>query len=163
MYKAPHKSFVKTKSKGDYSLYCEDTMASFNKTGIPKNLGFTNSQSELILRTLGYLIMEEVVKTNGGFSIPENIGSLRVAGCKEKAVNKNLSKLYQKKIFERNIGTGGYVFSARLRLKANFQFKHLRNFRASYGLKKAIKEQIKKGYMHFSMFQSFREMTHLNI
>ena len=76
MYKAPHNPFVKTKSKGDYSLYCEDTIASFNKTGIPKDLGFTNSQSELILRTLGYLIMDEVVKSNGGFQTGKTVRQL---------------------------------------------------------------------------------------
>lgn len=146
--------FKPTKEKGKVSSHTEDTISSFNKSGLS---GHSPIVTETILREFGYLVMREMVKNNRGFFLPNNFGLLRVVGAKSKAKDKKNTKEYNKKIYFKNILTNGYVYRLTFDFAFSFPHKTIYNFESSWGSKAAVKDQIKKGFSHFEKFNSFTD------
>jgi hypothetical protein len=149
--------YRKTKEPGAYKIYSEDTIRSYNDSGLPERLGFSRKQTEDILRTVGFLIMKRVVLSNRGFVLPFSLGSLRIVGVKSKARDRKKTNEYQKNIYHRNVNTEGYAFRIKHKFDSKWRFQNLKSFRSSTGLKKAVHETVKREYMKFSLYDTFRE------
>lgn len=149
----PHNTYTPTKNQGDYNFYSEDTISSYLK----ENVIGTKAVSEDCLRQFGYLLAEEVVNNTDGVYF-EGIGTLRVSGNARKTIDHRSSKLAQKKVYLRNVQTGGLVFRAHFLLIPS-RWSGVRYFKSSYSLRMSLKERIKKGYMHFLVFQNLKSVN----
>lgn len=157
-YKPDKRKTYLTKEKGAYNRYVEDTISSFHKSNVFDEIGIKKSLSEEILRRVGYQIMEEVVSSNVGFSLPENIGTIRVVGIKGFPVNKKLTHELQKKIVRKNLNTNGIVYRSWFKFNFSAKFLYLRDFKSSFGLRQAIVLSIKnRNFLHFSVYDSVRD------
>ena len=150
---APHNVYRPTKNQGDYNFYSEDTISTYLKNNV---IG-TKGVSENCLRQLGYLIASEVVNNTDGVYF-EGLGTLRVSGNPRKTIDHKSSKIANKKVYLRNVQTGGLVFRAHLLLIPS-KWSGVRYFKSSYSLRMLLKERIKKGYMHFLVFPSLKSVN----
>jgi hypothetical protein len=157
-YKPVKRKTYLTKEKGAYSRYVEDTISSFHKSDIFSDIGIKRSLSEEILRRVGYEIMEEIVSSNVGFSLPENIGTIRIVGIKGFPVDQKLTHEFHKKIVRKNLNTNGIVYRSWFKFNFSAKFLYLRDFKSSFGLRQAISLSIKnRSFLHFSVYNSVRD------
>ncbi len=157
-FKTPPSKFRQTLNKGSYARYKEDTISAYNKQDkMLKELNFSKSESECILREIGFIIIRKILSSNLGFDFPNKLGAIRIVGVKGKSVNRGLSSKIGKRIYNNNSATQNVIFRPVYYWNSIWKFQNILQFKSSYGLRQGILHQVKKGYMHFSVFGTYKE------